>query len=56
MKKRKYEAKTGEEWLQHVSRYLYENYWYGDQAGWINENVEQAQRIIASLIKKVGDA
>lgn len=60
MKKRKYEAKTGEEWLQHVAAYLYKEYRASDarfcyEDGWLNQDAAEARRIILSLIKTIGD-
>jgi hypothetical protein len=59
MKKRKYEAKTGEEWLQHAAQYLTKTYLVYDpdwqEVGWRDSNAKEAQRIIRSLLKTIGD-
>jgi hypothetical protein len=55
MRKRKYEAKTGEEILQHASRYLFDKYWKQDEEGWRDGNAKEAQRIIRSLLRDLED-
>jgi hypothetical protein len=54
MKKRKYDPKTPEEILQHVCAYLYEMY-KSPHGGWYNSNAQEAQRIVRSLLRDLGD-